>query len=115
MSKNYKNFINSNPIQTCVYQYNNQWFDSECFVSKRVHVCKQPKSKMTYSSIFNQDVFLLPSKGTTSTTSPQISITTTQSTTNLQPCAAGWIEADNGCYKVENFKILFLTTFLTKK
>ena len=48
---NYTNFINSNPIQTCVYQYNNQWFDSECFVSKRVHVCKQPKSKMTYSSI----------------------------------------------------------------
>ena len=43
---NYTNFVSVNPNQTCVYMYNNEWFDSECFVSKRIHVCKQSKSSL---------------------------------------------------------------------
>ena len=40
----YTNFVSTNPKETCVYMFHNQWFDSECFISKRIHVCKRTKS-----------------------------------------------------------------------
>ena len=55
----FNSFAHNNHTQTCVYMYNNIWYDSECFLTKRVYVCKRLKSSAyLIINIYSVHIFL---------------------------------------------------------
>ena len=44
-SVTFTSFAFATQSQTCVYMYSNAWYDAECLLSRRIYVCKRPKSK----------------------------------------------------------------------
>ncbi len=44
----YTSFAFNTQTQGCIYSYNNEWYDADCFLSRRIYVCKKPKCILSF-------------------------------------------------------------------